>query len=313
MRFWWVNHNKTWRQEIGDGYLWSPRREAKARSQFYDNMRIATRGDLVLSYASKRVGHIGVVTDDAIGAPKPAKFGASGAYWANEGWMLPVAWQPATSPAPLSAIYNDLKPLLPLKYSPIDRNGEGAQKAYFSELSADAFELVHQRIGVAELPSLADKPPQFDVIRSELERQAETEVAADETIDRTERDQIIRARRGQGVFRDRVSKLETSCRLTGVKTPELLIASHIKPWRSCESAAERLDGANGLMLTPTIDRLFDRGFISFKDDGAPIFSSRLLEDVVKRLRLSEGLETPRAFTDGQKVYLDHHRTVSFLG
>jgi putative restriction endonuclease len=70
-----------------------------------------------------------MVTDDAVSAPKPGEFGAAGAYWSDEGWMLPVAWQ--TGPSPLSprTVWPALQPLLPAKYSLLDRNGHGTQKA----------------------------------------------------------------------------------------------------------------------------------------------------------------------------------------
>lgn len=54
----------------------------------------------------------------------------------------------------------------------------------------------------------------------------------------------------RGVFRKRVLDFEPVCQITGLATPTLLIASHIKPWRACGTPAERLDGANGLMLAP---------------------------------------------------------------
>ncbi len=73
----------------------------------------------------------------------------------------------------------------------------------------------------------------------------------------TEKRQIILARRGQGKFRERVSRIEHACRITGVNRPEHLIASHCKPWRDCESHDERLDGENGLLLTPTVDHPHD--------------------------------------------------------
>lgn len=79
------------RQEVDGGYLWSPVSEANgARSKFYDNMRLATPGDVVLSYADARVGRAGIVTDFAISAPKPEEFGSVGAYWNSAGWLLPV-------------------------------------------------------------------------------------------------------------------------------------------------------------------------------------------------------------------------------
>ena len=71
--------------------------------------------------------------------------------------------------------------------------------------------------------------------------------------------------------KDRVSKIETKCRITGVENPVHLIASHCKPWRDSTNE-ERLDGENGLLLTPSIDHLFDRGFIGFEDNGKLIIS-----------------------------------------
>ena len=76
------------------------------------------------------------------------------------------------------------------------------------------------------------------------------------------REQLVRARRGQGVFRSNVLLREGACRVTGVDEPRHLKARHIKPWRHA-SDAERLDGANGLLLSPHIDHLFDEGYITF--------------------------------------------------
>src|SRR5580692_9606905 len=93
MRFWWVNHKQTARQEIGGGYLWSPKKEANgARSQFYENMRLATPGDQVLSFADGSIRNVGVVQDFAVPAIKPSGFGSTGQNWSADGWLLPVSW-----------------------------------------------------------------------------------------------------------------------------------------------------------------------------------------------------------------------------
>jgi len=55
-QYWWVNHNQTWQQEIEGQYLWSPKVNANgSRNQFYNNMRLASPGDLVLSYADQQI------------------------------------------------------------------------------------------------------------------------------------------------------------------------------------------------------------------------------------------------------------------
>ena len=124
---------------------------------------------------------------------------------------------------------------------------------------------------------------------------------------------MILARRGQGKFRERVSKIEHACRITGVNRPEHLIASHCKPWRDCESNDERLDGENGLLLTPTVDHLFDRGFISFENNGDVLVSPVAHRESLKRM----GIEVARrlnvgAFMEGQRRYLEFHREAVFL-
>src|SRR5580704_5833208 len=114
MRFWWVNHKQTARQELSGGYLWSPKTEARGtRSQFYDNMRKAAPADIVLSYAAGRVGRVGIVTDFALEAQKPTKFGSAGSYWDTvvrskpvgeaEGLVGPACAAPARNPLAHSA------------------------------------------------------------------------------------------------------------------------------------------------------------------------------------------------------------------
>ena len=69
------------------------------------------------------------------------------------------------------------------------------------------------------------------------------------------------------------------CAVTGVKEQQLLMASHIKPWRDCATDVERLDVFNGLLLAAHLDKAFDAGLISFAGDGAILFSDRFaIED-----------------------------------
>jgi hypothetical protein len=81
----------------------------------------------------------------------------------------------------------------------------------------------------------------------------EAALREDQSLDETTRRAVVEARRGQGRFRLNLEAVERACRITGVADPRLLRASHIKPWRSCLSSAERLDGENGLLLSPNAD------------------------------------------------------------
>lgn len=82
----------------------------------------------------------------------------------------------------------------------------------------------------------------------------------------TERLSVARARLGQGEFRERLLRRWRGCAVTGIGSPELLRASHIKPWR-VSSNQERLNEFNGLLLLPQYDHLFDRGYITFDRRG----------------------------------------------
>ena len=130
MRYWWVNHKQTARQELSGGYLWSPVTEASgARSRFYDNMRVAGPGDIVLSYAAGQIGRVGIVTDFAMSAPKPSEYGSAGAYWSAFGWLLPVDWLDAGLEVRPKDLLDRLAPLLPETHSPIQpATGNGNQK-----------------------------------------------------------------------------------------------------------------------------------------------------------------------------------------
>ena len=88
-----------------------------------------------------------------------------------------------------------------------------------------------------------------------------------------------------------------------------LRASHIKPWR-LSSDREKLDGNNGLLLSPHVDQLFDGGWITFTDSGELLRSSRLDRRVLESWKIPEELNVG-AFNDEQKRYLAFHRESVF--
>nr|WP_246293777.1 HNH endonuclease [Desulfobacter latus] len=111
------------------------------------------------------------------------------------------------------------------------------------------------------------------------------------------------------MFRDGVVALWGNCSVTGLSNLSILRASHIKPWRD-SSNQERLDPKNGLLLQPTLDHLFDSGLISFDVKGIVIFSSRLSQDDIKKLTLSDSLKL-RKLPDRLMKYMEYHREKVF--
>jgi len=311
MFFWWVNQNQTLRAEIEGGFIWSPKRNKNgAFNRFYENMKLVEPGDLILSFADQRIGYVGLATDRAVTNAKP-DFGGRGENWDQEGWLVPVRWTKLEAPVQPKALIDQLRPTLPTKYAPLTKEGNGLQSVYLAtipEAMAAVFVQASKEIDQAA------KIPSFEIENEPVRRfedRVEAAIKNNTTIDTTEKQELVLARRGQGKFRRNLEQIEDCCRLTGVRDRRFLRASHIKPWRLCETNHERLDGYNGLLLTPTFDHLFDKGYISFSDDGAILISDRLPNEVRCSLGLAQAVNA-KTLTEAHEKYLAFHRKGVFL-
>src|SRR5690606_31477276 len=110
----------------------------------------------------------------------------------------------------------------------------------------------------------------------------------------TEIERLQIQRVGQDLFRQGLLELwEGRCAVTGLAIPELLRASHIKPWADCATDAERLDVHNGLLLNPNLDLAFDRGFITFADSGDIVISPSVSGHAQVALGIHAGMHAHR--------------------
>jgi putative restriction endonuclease len=310
MRYWWVNQNQTFRQEFAGGYLWSPKRNANGgRNPFYETMREVAPGDLIFSFVDTRIAAIGIAKSYCWECPKPTEFGSTGANWENIGWRVNVSFVSLLNKIRPKDHIEVLKTVLPQRYSPLQSNGNGIQSIYLTELSSNFAEVLSGLIGEEAKPLLGGRTTNAVedgrlVTGDDLdvwERRLEEQVESDATVAETDREAIVRARVGQGLFKQRVMQIETSCRITGVNNLSHLVASHCKPWRDSNNE-ERLDGENGLLLTPSIDHLFDRGFIGFEDSGGLIISPVAHRPSLQKMGVETGrLVNVGQFTEGQKV------------
>ena len=110
-----------------------------------------------------------------------------------------------------------------------------------------------------------------------LEDRIENKIKTDITLNNTDKVMLIKARIGQGIFRERLISKYRKCIVTGIENHTLLIASHIKPWRYSDNFG-RLSSENGLLFSPLYDKLFDIGFMTFNKSGYMILSDKLGED-----------------------------------
>lgn len=323
MRYWWVNQNQTFDHEFSGGYLWSPKRKSNnARNPFYEYMRGVAPGDIIFSFAGTRIAAIGIAQSAAYESPKPPEFGSAGPNWSAIGWKIAVRFYRTVNSIKPSDHMEILGPLLPNKYSPLQASGRGNQVVYLTllpdVLAGALIELIGQQArDIVQANVAADSFD--DVVPEPLPEIAEwedhlaSEISKDLTLDDTQKTALVQARRGQGQFKKNVQKIEKRCRITGVNRLEHLIASHTKPWRDCETAEERLDAENGLLLTPSIDHLFDRGYISFESSGGLLISPVAHKDSIQRMGVpTDRITNVGSFTSGQKRYLEFHRESVFL-
>lgn len=314
MNFWWVNQKQTYRHEVPGGYMWSPKLDQSGnRNHSYDLMRRVRPGDIVFSYANALLKAVGVVESYCYEFPKPDEFGSVGDYWSRVGWRIDVKFTEFSSPVRTMDHIGALAPFLADKHAPLQQKTGRANQAYLFSISEE-FALALSHLLDRWVVDLVSGNYVLDVGADRswenLERwedRVEQNILSDPSIVETVRETLVLARRGQGAFRERLFSVEKRCRITRVDNPKHLVASHTKPWRDC-SNEERLDPENGFMLTPTVDHLFDKGFISFEDNGSLIVSPVAHKDSLRKMNVPvQGEFNVGSFSSGQKAFLDWHR------
>ncbi|RZJ92320.1 MAG: HNH endonuclease [Chryseobacterium sp.] len=132
------------------------------------------------------------------------------------------------------------------------------------------------------------------------------DIALSNNLSNTEKEILISARIGQGKFRNDLIKVWGNCAISGYNDTSILVASHIKP-RAKSNNFEKLDAYNGLLLLPTYDKLFDKGLISFDENGIIIISPHVSD--YKSLNLKVGIKIQ--LKKANKFYMNYHRNNIF--
>lgn len=148
-----------------------------------------------------------------------------------------------------------------------------------------------------------------EIDEDEVNRQEEASIHEIKNSDMTdtEKETVILSRVGQGKYRKNLLDETNMCPFTLVNDEHLLIASHIKPWRDSTNI-ERKDHKNGFIFTPTYDKLFDNGYISFYDNKELIISPWLSKYNKDMLNLKDGMIMEHLpIDDKRNTYLEYHR------
>jgi putative restriction endonuclease len=307
MAYWWVNQNQTYKFEVHGGFLWSPKtRKDGGYNYFYETMSQVQPGDIVFSYCDTLIKAIGIVQSPAVTAPKP-DFRNAGSNWSEIGWYVEVEFSELTNPFRPREMMQQIIPHLSEKYAPLRLIGKGNQGVYLTEISSELASILTKAAQV-DIESICEELSPISEI--EIEFQINLEIESKGIQGDLEKIQLVKARRGQGIFKANVRQIEDHCRVTGVKNIKHLRASHIKPW-SKSNDLEKLSGFNGLLLAPHVDHLFDKGFITFQSKGEMVLSPNLNTEILDKWSIPQVLNVG-SFTSEQSEYLNYHQESVFL-
>jgi len=127
----------------------------------------------------------------------------------------------------------------------------------------------------------------------------------------TVREQLVKQRIGQDVYRDALFKYwKGCCAITAIDIPEMLRASHIKPWADCDNDGDRLNVYNGFLLSANYDALFDKGLITFDDKGFILYSSKLSKSQISEIGGDKN-KSLRWIDERHLPFLEWHRNHVF--
>lgn len=148
----------------------------------------------------------------------------------------------------------------------------------------------------------------FDIVAAKIE---EKKIRENVNISTTERESIVKARIGQGKFREQLLAKYGTCIISGIDISKVLVASHIKPW-AVSTNEERVSVNNGLLLSATYDRLFDSGLITFANEGKLIISRFVSEENRNKLQINNGQIYKLQSNMQMKAFLEYHNDVVFI-
>lgn len=155
--------------------------------------------------------------------------------------------------------------------------------------------------------ALSKALPNQAVMAFEAKLQSELSTMPAAAAQNTEVQRMVRQRVGQQAYRQAMlGYWSGACAVTGLALPQVLRASHAKPWAECESDAERLDVFNGFLLSANLDALFDSFLISFTVSGKLLVSQIITSSDQQKLGLTADM-CLRWVSAQHGPYLDFHR------
>lgn len=294
MAFYWVNLGDSHKEVAKYSFLWAPTytisgKGTKSVNAGWKHVSDVSKGDIIFCHANGEIIYVAIATKDPYLSQRPPN--RTYDKWKKEGNKIEVDLEVLATPVSNKEFKDEFIPLFNSQTSPklFTVKREPSQQ-YMVSIPDGAGALILNALGDASI-NIQDK------LNTSKGKQKPQE---------TTRDSWVKSRIGQGQFRDDVLALwNSTCPITKVDIPGLLIASHIVSWQ-LSNDQEKLDKFNGLPLSPDVDKLFDKGFISFSDEGEILIHKSISTTLLDQLGIDQSKRIESLKADNLP-YLKRHR------
>ncbi|CAI0892600.1 Uncharacterised protein [Serratia fonticola] len=291
MSFFWVNIGSSYKEVKEQNFLWAPQYGMNKNGQKFSNasweaVKGVKAGDVIFCNKDREIVYVATAMADAEPAPRPLS--RSFDKWEREGTRVDVELTVFEHPIDVS----QFSEIFMSSYN------ESSRPSVFAENGSCT------QTYMCEIPEVAAKMiASFISENVSIDFNKETAMVKEAT--GSTKETIIQARVGHGPYRDKLfKKWGGKCAVTGIALESMLTASHIVSW-SISNDKEKVDPYNGLPLIPNLDRLFDRGMISFDDNGH-LLHKKEFAGLLRDLKIPLDSKIDGLFGENKK-YLKRHR------
>ena len=293
----------TYKEEKELEIIWSPQIDVSGKvPHSWLRMKEVKRYDRIFHYVKGFIVAISTVKEDCKEGSKPLSIQNQN-KWNDEGYLVNLEYHELDVPLNVKAHLKEILPLLPVKYSAFQSNGDGNQGYLYpcnEQLSLKLLEC----ISIQNVYAPEDEQLEFSI--DEIKRTERTPLAT--FIAETESEAMMKIRRGQQQFRKRLMPVwHNKCPLCGIGLDVVLRASHSKPWKD-STDQERLDPFNGVLLCCNHDALYDKGLITFDGKGRLYISNEIAREDYLIYGLDEGIQISTV-PENKPFFMWHKRNV----
>lgn len=302
MNYFLVFQNKSYKEERTGGYLWAPQKNESGQTfHHWTDMKLINKNDIIFNSYNGKLVSVLIAKENCKEHERPTGLDQLN-LWEKDGWLVSAKYIDLVEPITYKEYMDNIIKLQDPKYAPFNKSGRGNTGYLFRvsrELADFFFEIIERTNGV-----LREKFQVVNSIPEEIIKQIENDLDSVITLDKTEKETIIKTRIGHSAFKKALLAIEKKCRICGITDERFLIASHIKPW-SVSNNQERLDVNNGLLLCPNHDALFDKRYISFDETGKVMVKESLDDTTKILLNINETMRIK--MNERQQFFMRWHR------